>query len=146
MQKIPAVTEADFSGVIVGGDLGSWNIGDEVFGMITPRMVYAIHSSHPSRTLFNFFSFVLSFSISTHSIFRNKTGFGALGQYTLVNPNLLAKKPANITHVEAAAFPFAGLTAMHILDVGGLKLGGEKKRILINGAGGWNGYLGSTNR
>jgi hypothetical protein len=49
MQKIPAVmTEADFSGTIVGGDLGSWKIGDEVFGMITPQMMYAIHSSHLS--------------------------------------------------------------------------------------------------
>lgn len=53
-----------------------------------------------------------------------KTGQGVLAEYTLVEPHLLAKKPAGLSHAEAASFPLAGLTAWQALfKQGQLKAG-----------------------
>lgn len=70
-------------------------------------------------------------------------GFPALGngyaEYTLADPKLLAKKPANITFEEAAAVPLAGLTAYQAINEH-LKVTSTQK-ILIQAAAGGVGHL-----
>lgn len=63
------------------------------------------------------------------------TRFGTYAEYTIVDDNLLAKKPQNISFQEAAAVPLAGLTAYQALVThGGLQSG---ESVLIHaGAGG----------
>lgn len=60
---------------------------------------------------------------------------GTYAEYTLVDENLLAKKPTNVSFKQGAAVPLAGLTAWQALfDYGHLKAG---QNILIQaGAGG----------
>ncbi|EOD59226.1 NADP-dependent oxidoreductase [Amycolatopsis vancoresmycina] len=51
----------------------------------------------------------------------------------------LARKPASLTHVEAAALPVAGLTAWQgLVDLGGVT---EGDRVLVHGGGGGVGHL-----
>jgi NADPH:quinone reductase-like Zn-dependent oxidoreductase len=51
----------------------------------------------------------------------------------------LARKPASLSHVEAAALPVAGLTAWQgLVDLGGVT---EGDRVLIHGGGGGVGHL-----
>lgn len=63
------------------------------------------------------------------------TNQGTYAEYTLVDENLLAKKPANITFEDAASIPLAGLTAWQsLLNVAKLQ---EGEKVLIQaGAGG----------
>ncbi|MFT7870073.1 MULTISPECIES: NADP-dependent oxidoreductase [Amycolatopsis] len=51
----------------------------------------------------------------------------------------LARKPASLSHVEAAALPVAGLTAWQgLVDVGGVR---EGDRVLVHGGGGGVGHV-----
>ena len=66
-------------------------------------------------------------------------GFGGFAEYAAVPERLLAKKPAVMGFLEAAAVPQAGLLALQ-----GLRYNGEIKEgqhVLINGAGGGVGTL-----
>lgn len=67
------------------------------------------------------------------------TRFGTYAEYTIVDQNLLAKIPANVSFEEAAAVPLAGLTAWQgLFDHGKLKKG---ETVLIHaGAGGVGTY------
>lgn len=59
---------------------------------------------------------------------------GAYAEYIAVDAGEIARKPASIDHVQAAAIPLAGLTAWQSLfDAGGLTAG---QRILIHAAAG----------
>jgi NADPH:quinone reductase-like Zn-dependent oxidoreductase len=73
-------------------------------------------------------------------------GFGAFAEYVSVHEEVLASKPASMTFEEAAAYPQAGILALHnlrgagtpppnamFLDPGGVQPG---QQVLINGAGG----------
>ncbi|KII87727.1 hypothetical protein PLICRDRAFT_699266 [Plicaturopsis crispa FD-325 SS-3] len=73
------------------------------------------------------------------------TGIGTLAEYTVVPSHLVARKPRNISHEEAAAFPLAGLTAWSALVTNaGLVIGNgtgttgseRGKRVFINGGSG----------
>ena len=67
---------------------------------------------------------------------RLRTGGGSLCQFALAEPALVARKPKNITHEEAASFPLAGLSAYYALvRHGGLKQG-DGKRVFVNGGSG----------
>lgn len=67
-------------------------------------------------------------------------GFGGFAEYVCVPESALAKKPVNVSHVDAAALPHAGLLALQgLLDKGKVKAG---QSVLINGAGGGVGTLG----
>lgn len=62
-----------------------------------------------------------------------KRGCGTLAEYTLVEPEVLVLKPANISHAEAASFPLAGLTAYFALvRTGGLKKGAGQKVFIVS--------------
>ncbi|NBC26734.1 MAG: zinc-binding dehydrogenase [Bacteroidetes bacterium] len=67
-------------------------------------------------------------------------GFGGFAEYVSVPEQQLSKKPAGISHHEAAALPHAGLLALQgLLEKGKVASG---QHILINGAGGGVGTLG----
>jgi len=70
-------------------------------------------------------------------------GFPGLGktyaEYTVADPELLAKKPRNISFEEAAAVPLAGLTAYQVINEE-LKISPGQK-VLIQAAAGGVGHL-----
>jgi NADPH:quinone reductase-like Zn-dependent oxidoreductase len=64
---------------------------------------------------------------------------GAYAQYALVKPGEWARKPENLSHVEAAAVPLVALTAWQGMIVhGDLKSG---QRVLIHGGAGGVGHM-----
>jgi NADPH:quinone reductase-like Zn-dependent oxidoreductase len=64
---------------------------------------------------------------------------GAYAQHVLIKPQEWARKPDNLSHVEAAAVPLAAITAWQgMIDHGGLKSG---QRVLIHGGAGGVGHL-----
>jgi NADPH:quinone reductase-like Zn-dependent oxidoreductase len=64
---------------------------------------------------------------------------GAYAQHVLVKPDEWARKPDNLSHVEAAAVPLAALTAWQgMIDNGSLRSG---QRVLIHGGAGGVGHL-----
>jgi len=64
---------------------------------------------------------------------------GAYAQYVMVKAGEFAPKPENLSHVEAAAVPLAGLTAWQgLIDHGGLASG---QRVLIHGGAGGVGHF-----
>ncbi|NJR26386.1 MAG: NAD(P)-dependent alcohol dehydrogenase [Richelia sp. CSU_2_1] len=66
--------------------------------------------------------------------FLNPAAGGACAEYAAVPESAAAIKPQNITHVQAATVPIAGLTALQSLrDLGEIKSG---SKVLINGASG----------
>lgn len=64
---------------------------------------------------------------------------GAYGEYLTAPSRHLARKPANLSHVEAASLPLAALTAWQALvDTADLRPG---QTVLVHGAGGGVGHL-----
>jgi NADPH:quinone reductase-like Zn-dependent oxidoreductase len=64
---------------------------------------------------------------------------GVLAEYAAVPENVLAPKPAGLSHVEAAALPMPGLSAWQGLVVHGSLRAGE--RVAVTGADGGVGHL-----
>ncbi len=63
----------------------------------------------------------------------------AFAEYVAVPSRQLARKPANLTHLEAASIPLAGLTAWQALvDTAGVS---EGDRVLIHGGAGGVGHF-----
>jgi NADPH:quinone reductase-like Zn-dependent oxidoreductase len=61
-------------------------------------------------------------------------GFGAYAEYkSLPEDAVLASKPKNISHCEAAVIPFGGMTALYFLKRAHVRSG---QRVLVNGASG----------
>ena len=64
---------------------------------------------------------------------------GVASEYAVVPAQVLAPKPASLSHVEAAALPMGGLTAWQALFVHGRLSRGE--RVLVTGASGGVGHI-----
>jgi NADPH:quinone reductase-like Zn-dependent oxidoreductase len=66
-------------------------------------------------------------------------GHGAYAEYVVGPARAFVPKPANLSHVQAAAIPMVGLTAWQALvDTAGV---GQDSRVLINGAAGGIGHM-----
>jgi NADPH:quinone reductase-like Zn-dependent oxidoreductase len=64
---------------------------------------------------------------------------GVAAEYAAVPVGVLARKPASLTHVEAAALPMGGLSAWQgLFDRGRLRRG---ERVVVTGSGGGVGQL-----
>lgn len=121
LQKRPAVPELEFSGEIAGGDLTGTDfaIGDECFG-ITVFPFVRMPPNPPSQSD--------SFSASESL----KTGHGALGEYTITDSTRLLRKPATLSHIDAAALPVATiLPYWSMVNFGGLKLAGDQRVFVV---------------
>ena len=70
---------------------------------------------------------------------RRSTKYGALAEYIVCNLDECGHKPSNLTHVQAAAVPLAGLTALQALRRGNVTSG---SKVLIPGGAGGVGTLG----
>jgi alcohol dehydrogenase len=69
----------------------------------------------------------------------DKRRIGAFAEFAVVAEADAAAKPANLSHIEAAAVPLAGLTAWQALfEIGGLKAG---QKVLIHGGSGGVGSV-----
>lgn len=66
-------------------------------------------------------------------------GHGAYAEYVVAPARAFVPKPANLTHVEAASVPLAGLTAWQALAE--TSHVGAGTRVLVNGAAGGTGHL-----
>ena len=64
---------------------------------------------------------------------------GVAAEYAVVPADVLAPKPPQLSHVEAAALPMGGLTAWQALFVHGRLVRGE--RVLVTGASGGVGHI-----
>lgn len=64
---------------------------------------------------------------------------GALAEYMLVDVNLIAKKPTNISHATAALFPLVSITAWEALREKVHVIPGDK--VLIHGVAGGVGHI-----
>ncbi len=70
----------------------------------------------------------------------SECGFGGFAEYVCAHGNALARKPASMTFMEAAAIPHAAMLAIQGLrDKGQIQPG---QKLLINGAGGGVGTFG----
>ncbi|WP_433664493.1 NADP-dependent oxidoreductase [Nocardia sp. CA-128927] len=73
------------------------------------------------------------------SILREMPPISSISSPWRTGPLHLARKPASLSHVEAAALPVVGLTAWQgLVDLGGVTAG---DRVLIHGGGGGVGHV-----
>ncbi len=71
-----------------------------------------------------------------------QSGTGSHAQFLVVSSSLVVMKPTNLTMVEAASIPYAGLTAWAGLrSTGGLAEVSNGKQVLIMGAAGGIGSI-----
>ena len=100
-----------------------WNAPRQpVLGMVLSGEVDSVG---PDATTFEAGQAVLGF---------NRHRFGTYAQYVCwPEDGLLATRPANLTDDEAAAIPYGGLLALHVLRKAGVRAG---QRVLVYGASG----------
>lgn len=80
--------------------------------------------------------------VNTHRVgdlVFGETPFGAFAEFVAVKADLLAPKPANLSHKEAAALTLSGSTALQSIRDAGRIVSGQQ--VLINGASGSVGTL-----
>jgi len=83
---------------------------------------------------------VTGFAVGDEVYARSDNGPGkCYAEYVALNPSTVARKPAELSHVEAAGMPLAALTPLYGLrDCGHLQRG---DRVLVNGASGGVGVF-----
>ena len=71
-----------------------------------------------------------------------QSGTGSHAQYVVVSSTMVVMKPSNLTMIEAASIPYAGLTAWAGLrGTGGLEEVSNNKQVLVMGAAGGIGSI-----
>lgn len=105
--EFPVIPGCDMAGIVVakGSKESKFKIGDEVYG-----------------------------NIQDFSLENNFKQFGTLSEYTIVEENLVAIKPKNISFSEAASLPLAVQTAIEGFKTAGFKEGDSV--FVVGGAGG----------
>ncbi|KAI3935684.1 hypothetical protein MKW98_022692 [Papaver atlanticum] len=71
------------------------------------------------------------------------TNGGGLGEYAVAPAKLTVKRPVEVSAVEGAGLPLAGLTALHVLTILGhveIKSGGKAANVLVIAASGGVGH------
>jgi 2-desacetyl-2-hydroxyethyl bacteriochlorophyllide A dehydrogenase len=103
-----------------------------IFGLIKPKI--NILGSVFSGEVESVGKDVKNFKVGDFVFGHTDMSFGAYAEYKCVPEyESLALKPANITHSEAAAIPFGGVTALHFIKKANIKPG---QKVLIVGASG----------
>ena len=103
-----------------------------LFGLMKPKL--NILGSVFSGEVESVGSAVKLFKIGDQVFGHTDMRFGAYAEYICLPENgSLALKPANITHSEAAAIPFGGVTAWHFIKKAAIK---PQQKVLIVGASG----------
>ncbi|MFN8357355.1 MAG: NAD(P)-dependent alcohol dehydrogenase [Spirosomataceae bacterium] len=109
------------------------------FGLTKPK--HKILGGVFSGTVEAIGSSVTQFKVGDH-IFGSSAlsyGFGTYAEYkTLPEHGVIALKPINLTHTEAATIPFGGTTALHFISKVKLQAG---QRVFVNGASGAVGTM-----
>lgn len=126
---------------IFAASINSWDL-ELLKGGVINRLLYGVHKPI-IKTLGSDISGCVEVVGKNVTQFRPKDevwgdlsncGWGGFAQYVCVPENAIGQKPKNITHIEAAAAPQAGLLALQGLsDLVNMQPG---KKVLINGAGG----------
>lgn len=103
-----------------------------VFGLLKPKI--NILGSVYSGEVESVGSKVKRFKIGDKVFGHTNMSFGAYAEYICLPENgSLALKPANISHNEAAAIPFGGVTALHFIKKAMIK---ANQKVLVVGASG----------
>ena len=103
-----------------------------IFGLIKPKK--SILGSVFSGEVESVGKEVKKFKVGDVVFGHTDMSFGAYAEYKILpEPGSLTLKPANITHAEAAAIPFGGVTALHFIKKAKIKPG---QKVLIVGASG----------
>lgn len=106
-----------------------------IFGLIKPKI--NILGSVFSGEVESVGEDAKKFKVGDKVFGHTDMSFGSYAEYIcLPEDGSLALKPANITHAEAAAIPFGGVTALHFIKKANIKPG---QKVLIVGASGANG-------
>lgn len=101
-----------------------------IFGLIRPRIqvLGAVYSGEVQRVGRDVKLFRAGDEVFGHTNMK----FGAYAEYICVSEHsTLARKPANLSHVEAASIPFGGLTALHFMKRAKIK---PNQQVLVVGA------------
>ena len=103
-----------------------------IFGLIKPKI--NILGSVFSGEVESIGKDVKKFKVGDLVFGHTDMSFGAYAEYKCLSEDgSLALKPANITHAEAAAIPFGGVTALHFIKKAMIAAG---QKVLIVGASG----------
>lgn len=103
-----------------------------IFGLIKPKIniLGSVFSGEVERVGKDVTNFKIGDAVFGHTDMR----FGAYAEYKSIAENgSLALKPAAITHAEAAAIPFGGVTAWHFIKKANIQPG---QKVLVVGASG----------
>ena len=102
------------------------------FGLFNPRI--HVLGSVFSGVIESVGTDVTLFKVGDEVFGSTDMRFGSYAEYLSMPENgAMAFKPVNMTHSEAAAIPFGGVTALHFIKKANIKKG---QRILVNGASG----------
>ncbi len=103
-----------------------------IFGLVKPKL--NILGSVFSGEIVSVGKDVTKFKVGDAVFGHTDMRFGAYAEYISVpEDGSVALKPANITHAEAAAIPFGGVTALHFIKKAAIQPG---QKVLIVGASG----------